>query len=53
MKNVYREANQCADRLTKLGSSQTLDFVIFDNSPTAIIHLLALDKVKLFCNKLK
>ena len=41
VKHCYREANQCADRLAKMGTTQQQDFLLF-SSPTLDIILLML-----------
>jgi ribonuclease HI len=43
LKHVFREANKCADRLTKLGGSQEADFVVLDTPPACICDVLSFD----------
>ena len=43
LKNVFREANKCADRLAKLGGSQEADFVVLDTPPACICDVLSFD----------
>ena len=52
IQHVYREANQCADTLARLGSSVIPSFVIFVEPPPVGANLLALDAAGNFCNKL-
>ena len=41
--HIYREANQCADALAKLGGSLDANLVLFDACPPQFSHLLAAD----------
>ena len=50
--HVYREANQCADVLAKLGASSLSSFVVFLNPPSVVERIIAYDKTNLYCNKL-
>ena len=50
--HVYREANQCADALAKLGAQSGFHFVVFCNPSPVVENLLAFDKASMFCNKL-
>ena len=49
---VYREANSCADRLTRMGAELTLDHLFLCNPPPMVIDLLSVDKAGHVCNKL-
>ena len=48
---MYREANQCADALARLGSSVVSSFVVFVEPPPVVVNLLAFDEVGNFCNR--
>ena len=50
--HIYREANQCADVLAKLGASSLESFVIFLYLPPVVESILAADKACLRCNRL-
>ena len=50
--HVYREANQCADALAKLGAQSGSHFVVFCNPPLVVENLLVFDKANMFCNRL-
>ncbi|XP_050273143.1 uncharacterized protein LOC126716155 [Quercus robur] len=50
--HIYREANQCADALAKLGASSLDSFVIFLYPPPMVENILAFDKACLRCNRL-
>ena len=50
--HIYREANQCADALAKLGASSVDSFVIFLYPPPVVESILASDKACLQCNRL-
>ena len=50
--HVYREANQCADVLAKLGAQSDSHFVVFCNPLPMVENLLAFDKGSMFCNRL-
>ena len=50
--HIYREANQCADALAKLGASSLDSFVIFLYPPPLVESILAADKACLRCNRL-
>ena len=49
---VYREANQCADALARMGSSVISSFAVFVILLLVVASLLAFDEVGSFCNKL-
>ena len=50
--HIYKEANQCADALAKLGASSLDSFVIFLYPPPVVESILAADKACLRCNRL-
>ena len=49
---MYREANQCADALARLGLSVVSSFIVFVEPPPVVVNLLALDEAGNFCNRL-
>ena len=50
--HTYREANQCADMLAKLGANSLSSFVVFCNPPPVVESILAFDKANMHCNRL-
>ena len=50
--HIYREANQCADALAKLGASSVDSFVIFLYPLPVVESIIASDKANLRCNRL-
>ena len=50
--HIYREANQCADALAKLGANSVDSFVIFLYPPPVVESIIASDKTNLRCNRL-
>ncbi|KAF7808414.1 Retrovirus-related Pol polyprotein from transposon TNT 1-94 [Senna tora] len=49
LKHVYREANQCADGIAKMGSQNSLPFTIWETPPSAInLALLADSSASVF-----
>ena len=50
--HAFREANQCADALAKLGSQTLYSFAIFCNPPPVVESILAFDKANMRCNRL-
>ena len=52
IQHVYREANQCADALARLGSSVISSFAIFVVLLPMVVSLLAFDEAGSFCNRL-
>ena len=50
--HVYREANQCADALAKLGAQSGSHLVVFCNPPPVVENLLVFYKANMFCNRL-
>ena len=52
IKHIYREANQCADAMAKIGASNVNSFVVFLHPPPVVERILANDKARLCCNRL-
>ena len=52
IEHVYREANQCADTLTKLEAKFSAMFIYFDIPPDVVVNLLTLDRAATSCNRL-
>ena len=50
--HAFREANQCADALAKLGSQSLYSFAVFCNPPPVVESLLSFDKANMRCNRL-
>ena len=50
--HVYREANRCVARLTRLGADLYSGHLILYNPPPVVEDLLASDKVGHVCNRL-
>ena len=50
--HIFREANQCANAMAKLGASCTTSFVVFLHPPPVVERILADDKASLRCNRL-
>ena len=50
--HIYREANQCADALVKLGASNIDSFVIFLYPPPVVESIIVSNKASLRCNRL-
>ena len=50
--HAFREANQCADALAKIGAQSLYSFVTFCNLPSVVEDILAFDKANLSCNRL-
>ena len=50
--HAFREANQCADALARLGASFDPSFVVFENPPPVVASLLAFDLFDMYCNSL-
>ena len=50
--HVYREANCCANRLAKMGTTLYIDYLFLYNPPPMVVNLLALDKIGHVCNRL-
>ena len=52
IKHIFREANQCADAIAKLGASSVTSFVVFLHPLPMVERILANDKARLCCNRL-
>ncbi|KAK9983154.1 hypothetical protein SO802_032679 [Lithocarpus litseifolius] len=52
VEHVYREANNCADKLAKMGADLYTDHLFLYNPPPVVVDLLLLDKAGHFCNRL-
>ena len=52
MIHAFREVNQCADALVKLGAQSLYSFATFCNPPPVVEAILAFDKANLCCNRL-
>ena len=52
MIHAFREANQCANALAKLGAQSLYRFVVFCNPPPVVEAILAFDKANMHCNRL-
>lgn len=52
IKHVFKEANQCADALAKLGAKIFAMFVSFDIPPAVVVNLLTLERATTSCNRL-
>ena len=52
IEHVYREANQCADALTKLEAKFSAMFIYFDIPSDVVVNLLTLDRAATSCNRL-
>ena len=50
--HVYRETNQCADALARLGLGIISSFVIFLEPLHVVEKLVAFDKAGMLCNRL-
>ena len=52
IEHTYREANQCADAIARIGARRNFTFVVFVEPPLVVESLLARDKANTFCNRL-
>ena len=52
VRHVFREANQCADTLAKIGLHLSQSFVTFVDPPPVVEVLLAFDKAELYCTRM-
>ena len=54
VRHVFREANQCADILDKIGLHLSSSFVTFVDLPLVVEEedLLAFDKAQLYCTRM-
>ena len=50
--HTYRETNQYADALAKLGASSLSSFAVFFSPPPMVERIMAFDKANLYCNRL-
>ena len=50
--HIYREANQCADALAKIGACSVGSFVDFLYPPAVVESIIASDKANMCCNRL-
>ena len=51
IRHIYREANICVDKLSKLGLVQSLDFVLHHSPPVDLVSLIESDKCGLYSNR--
>ena len=52
VRHVFREANQCADTLAKIGLHLSQSFVTFIDPPLVVEDLLAFNKAELYCTRM-
>ena len=52
VEHAYREANQCADALARIGSNSDVPFILFAHPPPVVDQLCTLDFEGAFCNRL-
>jgi hypothetical protein len=52
VEHVFKEANQYADALVKLGLHLNNFFVTFVDPPPMVEDLLAFDKIELYCTRM-
>ena len=52
IKHTFRESNQCADALARIGSRRNFPFAVFVDPPPVVDAILAFDKANIFCNRL-
>ena len=52
IEHMYREANQCADALARIGSNSDVPFILFAHPPLVVYRLCTLDIEGSFCNRL-
>ena len=50
--HAYREANQCADALARIGSNSDVPFILFAHPLPVVDQLCTLDIEGVFCNRL-
>ena len=50
--HAYREANQCADVLAKMGAASLTSFVVFWTPLPVVDSILAHDKANVCCNRI-
>ena len=51
-KHCYQEANRCADKLARIGASQSLEFIVFQSPPVDILSFLEEDANGLYLFRL-
>ena len=51
IRHIFREANMCTDKLSRLGLLQSVNFVPFSSPPVDLLPLIKLDKRGLFMNR--
>ena len=52
IEHLYKEANQCADALARIGSTSDVPFLLFAHPPPVVDRLCTLDIERAFCNRL-
>ena len=52
MIHAFREANQCADALAKMGAQSLCSLDVFCNPMSMVEAILAADKANMYCNRL-
>ena len=52
IEHVYRESDQCADALARIGSTSDVPFLLFAHPPPVVDRLCTLDIERAFCNRL-
>ena len=52
VEHAYKEANQSADALARIGSNSDVPFILFAHPPPAVDQLCTLDIEGAFCNRL-
>ena len=52
IEHVYKEANQCADALARIGSNSDVPLILFAHPPPVVDRLCTLDTEGAFCNRL-
>ena len=50
--HAYREANQCADALAKMGAASLTSFVVFWTPLPVVDSILAHDRANVCCNRI-
>ena len=51
IRHIYRETNICANKLSRLGLVQSLDFVLYPSPPVDLLPLIEADKHGLYSNR--
>ena len=52
IRQVYLEANSCADRLANLGCAQVSNFILFSSPPVDLLNVFEADSQGLYSNRL-